>query len=93
MNVDHSFRTHSSSRKGGDALDSLLPVVILLVVLNTAVVRTACHEEVGGWLLDGFHGLESVRLEIAVAREEREREYDTHFFVLLFRPEESWDGK
>lgn len=45
-------------------------MVILLVVLNTAVVLTACLEEVGGWLLDGLHGLESVRLEIAVACEE-----------------------
>lgn len=68
-------------------------MVILLVVLNTAVVRTACHEEVGGWLLDGPHGLELVRLENAVAREERGRGNDTHFVVLLFRPEESWGGK
>lgn len=73
MNVDHSFRTHSSSRKRGDTLDSLLPVVILLVVLNTAVVRTACLEEVGGRFLDGLHGLDSVRLENAVTREERGR--------------------
>lgn len=92
MNTDHGVRTHSSSRKGGDRLDALLPVVILLVVLDTAVVITACLEEVRGWLLDRLHGLESVRLENAVAREERRRRNDTHFVVLLFSPEDSWDG-
>lgn len=73
-------------------MDTLLPVVLLLVVLNAAVVRTACFEEMNDWLLEGLHGLESARLAAAVACEKRGRRYDTYFRVLLFRPKDRHGG-
>lgn len=88
VNCDHSFSTHSTSRKGGDAPDTLLRVVRFIVVLYATVVKTSCLEEVDDWLLEGLHGLDSACLAAGVASEKRGRRCDTYFAVLLFRPEE-----